>query len=454
MMAQQLQQSLTCATDETIITARTPTTENTNEANNNNNNVTESKLLFGSGSLAIDKESGLPLVDGLNRELEICIISKDVKTVLAVLDVNNLANLNDKFTYSGADIKIGQIGIIVRKYCEENSYKMKGFKVNEKGKNDVFAVLIRYNRNIENSQRYVENLMDQIKLLTYETVCVGMAKFDRFENKVWQWKLRAFQCLELAKEEMRIKSGTGKANNNNLYFDVNEVFVNNIYNNNNKSENEKEAEKTGSKSIYSELGNQSDFFIKMKEIAHKEDDTWFACIMDLDDFGTLMWQNDDIDEIEREKIAKESKKEVVNELLSLFKALGGFNKYYFGYKLTDGDEFGIIVCNRKNDNLIVNGHEILEILREKIEKNCKVTVSIGYAKINVEMEQTVKEWYKVLVKCLKQGKKSGKNLCVNEKKSAKLESMKDDNYNDNEYKSFALEMDEKIIQESLKAIKV
>ena len=465
-MAQQLEQSQTCATDETIVTAETSAATITMVNNDNDEKDNDwSRPLFGSGFGAVDKETGLPFVDALNRELEKCIVSMDSKTVLAVLDINNLANINDKFTYSGADIKIAQIGTIIRKYCEENSYRMKGFKVNEKGKSDVFAVLIRYKRNIENCRRFIETLMTQIKDLANETVCVGMAKFNYYETKFEEWKLRAFKCLEYAKDEMRDNSENGKASKNNLYFDVNQVFVKKEETKVDADEKEKERDEAESEdAIYKELGTKEDFLSKMKEMAVKEDDKWFACIMDLDNFGNLMFENN-----YKEEIAKMAKKEVVNEVITLFKVLGGFNKYYFAYKLTDGDEFGLIICNRNDEVLVVNGHELLLHLRNNIEQNCKVTVSIGYAKINLEMEQSVNEWYKEIAKCLSLAKQSGKNQCLNDKQRAKIQmqaekekiskkNAKNDNSdpengNENEI-LIAKQMDDEITQQSLKAIEV
>ena len=148
--------------------------------------------------------TGLLLSNSLNRELQKYIELKDDKTVLSILDINNLANINEKYGYNDANLKIKQIGNIIKEFCDKNNYIMKGFKLNENGKSDIFAIIINYKNKIDSCIRYMNRLMNKINKLTNETVSIGLSKYNKYEKSYKQWKLRSLDCLKIAKRDQCI----------------------------------------------------------------------------------------------------------------------------------------------------------------------------------------------------------------------------------------------------------
>ena len=146
------------------------------------------KELLAIGPNKADKDTGLLLPNALNRELQKCLMLQEETNVLAILDVDSLANLNLEHGYDGANTKIVQIGNVINKYCNKNSNQMKGYRLLENGKFDVFAIILKYSKRIKSCERWILRLMKQIETLTNQTVSVGMAKFNGYEMSYNEWK--------------------------------------------------------------------------------------------------------------------------------------------------------------------------------------------------------------------------------------------------------------------------
>ena len=118
--------------------------------------------------------TGLGLSDSLKYSLRTCLVLNDNKWLLAAIDIDNLKDINKNAWYSDANIRIGTV---IRNFCDENPMQTKGFRNSSiTGKNDSFAVLIRYNTKLENAQSTIETLIKRINNVTNQTISVGVAK--------------------------------------------------------------------------------------------------------------------------------------------------------------------------------------------------------------------------------------------------------------------------------------
>ena len=147
---------------------------------------------------------------------------------------------------------------------------------------------------------------------------------------------------------------------------------------------------------------------------------------------------------------------IEKEILQLFSIIDGneSNNHCFGYKLTGGDEFGLIVYDPRDESkCIVSGHYILEMLLFRIEDNCDVTVSIGYSKLIDDDLCMSDDWFERANDYLTQAKKNGKNQIYF---GQRILNDDNDEENGNLYESKFDEsaQDDKIQQESLQAIQV
>ena len=127
--------------------------------------------------------------------------------------------------------------------------------------------------------------------------------------------------------------------------------------------------------------------------------------------GDFLFVNNDDRNIGQKEIDK-----IGNEILSLLEMLGGDsvnnnnNNKYIGYKLAEGDEFGLIIYdNPGDDESIVPGHQIIDILLENIREQCQVTVSIGYSKLSVDDGEMADGCEERINNYLKIAKTNGKN---------------------------------------------
>ena len=129
--------------------------------------------------------------------------------------------------------------------------------------------------------------------------------------------------------------------------------------------------------------------------------------------------------------------------------MGGSNSgKYFGYKLTSGDEFALIVCDsRKDPQCILPGHDVLEMLLYRIHDNCDVTVSIGYTKLIDDDLRMSDDLFERANDHLKQAKLNGKNQIYFGQKNINTDDGKEDELKLDD-------QDDEIQQKSLQDIKV
>ena len=137
--------------------------------------------------------------------------------------------------------------------------------------------------------------------------------------------------------------------------------------------------------IRRKLGTKKEFHVKMEEIANKDDGKLIVALMDIDDLGSYLFSNNNKHELAEKEVLK-----IEKEIIELFGILGNDNnndggndkdKHFFGYKLTSGDEFGLIIYDSKDFNkCLIPGHDVLETLLLRIRDNCHVTVFIRYCK--------------------------------------------------------------------------
>ena len=343
------------------------------------------------------KDTGLKLTKSLNYTLQTFLYLRDDKWVLSMIDINSLASINEKLGYSGANYKIKQIGSIINEFCNKLPFTLKGFKCVDviKGKGDLFAMLIHCDKGkFELSTKYILKLTKRVKSLTNETVSVGIAKMNIWETYD-EWKQRAIGNLKQGKEN----GGDG------IYTDINQVFVNSnlkVQNDNKQNAQQQQI----SPHLAPKLGNKSQFDEKLDEIASGDDRDWIIAVMDIDDLGTFLFANDNKREAAEAQVLK-----IENEILELFDIMGGNYDKYFGYKLTSGDEFGLVIYDSRKDieNCIIPGHDVLEMLLYRIQDNCDVTVSIGYSKLIDDDLKMSDELFERVNEHLKQAKLNGKN---------------------------------------------
>ena len=200
--------------------AETPPPTSDNELGRSNHEIHQQKRLemydnlFGSRTNNdIDQATGLKQTTSLNYQLQTFLYLQDDRWLLAMIDIDGLADINEKLGYSRANKKINEIGTIINQFCGKLKSTLKGFKCNNlvKGKGDLFAVLIHCdhysttkinnktdkNKNrssmglgLELSEKYMKKLMKRIKLSTNETVSIGIAKMNKWDT-FEEWKQRS-----------------------------------------------------------------------------------------------------------------------------------------------------------------------------------------------------------------------------------------------------------------------
>ena len=303
-----------------------------------------------------------------------------------MLNIDNLKAINEELGYDGANVRINLLGQIISKFCQRQPFKFKGFRNQENGKGDEFGIIIHCSRKLEFAERQMKLLMKQIKMqFETMTVSIGIAKLlidDTFKD----WKKRALENVAKVKEN----------GGNDIYSDIN-VDLNNS--NNKKIENDNNVTKTSNnkKDNWIELGDLKEFETRLKKIVIDEDCNWIMALLDGDNMGDYK-DTHGVDATQKE-IDK-----IGNEIIRLVLIFG--KDIINGYKLSGGDEFGLII---KNNNNTLPGKDIIRVLIENVESNCCVTISVGFSYLDVENEEMVDEWHERTNKYLTQAKKNGKN---------------------------------------------
>ena len=401
----------------------------------------------------IDENTQLLTSRSLNKSLYKYLQLQDNNYVLCMIDVDGLKNINEKLGYDGANGKISQIGREIYQFCKNNPSRLKGYKCNQvvTGKGDLFGVSIHCkNGELKRSEKYIQLLMQQIKSLTNETVSVGIAKMNACETYS-EWKLRAFKNIQKVK-------GKGKGYDDyfsdidiDLKLEKANVTMDKKEENDEKKQEEKEEERR--------LGTKEEFDLKLQEIANSEDENWIIAIMDIDDLGQFLFENDN----DRTK-AKPQIDKLETAMIDLFDVLdygkdkNSKDKRYFGYNMTDGDEYAMILYDSKNlDECLVDAHDMLEGLRSRIAEKCQFTVSIGYSRIVDNDLGLPGEVFKRVNKHLKQAKKHGKNQIHFGQVKHNLDGTDEDILSRERADTFAVlntAIEDKITDESLGVIEV
>ena len=404
--------------------------------------------LFGQGKDNLCEKTGLQLSPSLNYSLYTFLHLSDLYWVLAMIDVDRSVDIIEKYGHDGANRKIIQIGVVIKKFCDNDSRKLKGFNCDDK--QYLFALLMYCHPKLITSEKYIAKLIKKIKLLTNETVCVGIAKMKDWET-FEEWKQRGLKNLKKTQNQTQLQ---GKQ----FYSDIGEIFVNPK---NSTNENKNGDEKTGEQEM-AKLGTEKEFHAKMKEIANNENYDWVSAVMDIDDLELFMFSNDNNKGtlgLEIEKIAQ--------EMENLFNIYGNMSniengKKYYGYKLNDSGQFGMILHNSKDRNkCFVPAHIIIETLKDEIGIKCPFTVSIGCCGLIEDDLGMCDDWFERIQANLKYAKRNGKNhVCFgiitsdDHEHETKVMEDDDDVDDDDEVAEIEYKTDDAIQTKSLEAIEV
>lgn len=370
-----------------------------------NSNITEKS---DNNVTGIDKETGLLGTNALNYSLQTYLHLGDDRWVLAMLDIDNLKHLNDTLGYSGTNARIKFVGQIIKDFCDSNPLKFQGFRNNDGsfgGKGDLFAILIYCKRNLQFAERHMKSLIKQINNISNTQVSVGIAKMNKNKNKnnktavesFEQWKHRAFNNI------LKVKNNINSENH--IYSDINEILEDahdskDDSKDNNNSNSDTNDKKNNTIKVIGSLGDKQSFDEKMKEMVMNEDNKWILGIIDADNMG-------DFKDEKGKVFANNEIIKIGNEILKMSNILG--KEYCLGYKLSGGDEFGIII--HESDNSILPGKDIIQTLIDNVSFNSQVTISVGFSKLDIDNEEMTHEWYQRTNEYLSQAKKNGKNQC-------------------------------------------
>ena len=365
--------------------------------------------LFGQDRNKICDKTGLQFIQSLNCLLHTFLYLNDKYWMLAIIDVDEFDNFDEKYGESLVKNKLNQIGTVIKQFCSNNPNKLKGFKCNDLIIDDdelildhhLFALLLYCYPQLNLSQKYILKLQKKIKEQTNETVSVGIAKMNEWET-FDEWKKRAFKNLKHGKETAILTEKT----NETCFSDIDVKYVNP----NQCDEKDEKQQQKQQGAVVKKLGNKEEFDSKMQEIANNENYEWIGAVMEIDDFDSFAFNNNDNKEI----ISKEIKK-IEKEIFHLFDIFGnGTNKNtlkYFGYKLNvSGSKYGLILHDSKDRNkCFVPAHSIIETLSSEIRVKCKFSVSIGSSRLSEDDLGMMDDWMERLNNNLKQAKKNGGN---------------------------------------------
>ena len=211
------------------------------------------------------------MMDSFLYSLKTCLLLDDEKWLLATLDVDNLKAINLKHGYDGANDIINKIGIIIYNFCNEMGMKRKGFRNQYiDGKGDMFSILIRYSKKIENAERAINNLMQQINDETNETVTVGLTKMKSNDTEI-SWIERSIELMKRAKNEQ---------DGNGIYSDIYEII----------DDDQSDVKEMENNITKSGLKDESSLEVKGNEIVSNEDGNWILSIIDADNAGMYRYQ--------------------------------------------------------------------------------------------------------------------------------------------------------------------
>ena len=343
----------------------------------------------------IDALTGLPLTSQFYYALKLCILLQDDKWVLAMLNIDNLKKLNESFGYQKANLKIAMIGKMIADFCDNNPYRLKGFRNNDDGKGDLFGVLLYCQKDTSFAQRNMQRLIKKMFDKTNVTVSVGITAMKKSKNFTFiQWRQNTLNCIKIAKQN-----------------GGNQVYVDTTIDKSKISDNDKHSGGNGGA-----LSSEALFNSKTKEIANNQNTNWILAIIDGDNVGAF-----------KNKNGIEATGDVMNDVgFQIIKICNVFENTCFGYKLGSGDEFGMIIYDKNiddNDDVssTFSSRDIIQMLLENVRYNCKLTVSVGYTRLSTD--ELKEEWFDRANEYLTVAKRNGKNQAYWGQKLKRVQSL-------------------------------
>ena len=175
-----------------------------------------------------------------------------------------------------------------------------------------------------------------------------------------------------------------------ILWNINVIYLSYVNPNNTSDEKENLDEKTKQQAQTQpkeKLGNKKEFDLKMKKIANNEDYEWIAAIMDIDEFDSFVFENNNNKQIIENEMGKLEK-----QIIHLFNIYGNNNDHdsnkYFVCKLSDSGHFGLILYDSKDLNkCLVPAHEILETLKEEIGSSELIEDDLGMSDYRQQPQQ-------------------------------------------------------------------
>ena len=405
--------------------------------------------LFGKGKNKLCQNTGLQLISSLNYSLQTFLYTCDIYWVLAMIEIDQVDDIIDKLGQSLSKRKFLQVGTVVKNFCENDTSKLKGFKLNDNNSDDqlkpLYSILMYCYPNLNKSEKYIIKLMKKIKQQTNLTVSIGIAKMNEWET-FEEWKQRALRNIENA-----------QINNVNdtFYSDVDIKLVN-AASDESDINDEKQTQQPQSESR--KLGRNKEFESKMQEIANNEDYNWMIAIVEIDDWDLLptSQNNNNNNTNDTQTIAIDK---LEKEIFHLFDIYGNENEAkYFGYKLNQrSGQFGLILYDSKDLNkCLIPAHEIIETLKEEISMKYQYTLSIGCSRLIEDDLGMSDDWYERINDNLKQAKQNGGNqVCFGNNKGNRNNVNDDDaEFKLDEIKSLNVEPEDEIQKKSLKSIEL
>ena len=98
------------------------------QASNPNQQLKLYNSIFRQGKNKICDKTRLQFTQSLNYSLQTFLYTSEIYWVLAIIDINGLIEDNGKFISQEANSKINQVGVVIKKFCENNPSKLKGFR--------------------------------------------------------------------------------------------------------------------------------------------------------------------------------------------------------------------------------------------------------------------------------------------------------------------------------------
>ena len=348
--------------------------------------------------------AGLLSSRSLNYALQALLSMENDTWSLAMIDIGSVA-----------PVRIEQFGTTIGGFCSKLQPKLKACKCNNATNDNrkLFGVLINCSAGLFESEIYMLRLMNEINSVSNddETVSISIAKMNKWET-FDEWKTRAIKNIQKIKQKQK-QNAKHKSTKNDIYSDIDVDYSKpqqNVKTSKNNTETiDAKEQKDDMSDVIDKLGSKDELDAKMIEIASDEESSkdWIVALMSIDES-----ENDNNDN-GREQLQTEHRDKVEKEILKLFGIFDHGNKKddmkYFGYKLSGGDVFGMILFDLEDDSKCIPGHDLLEILLDNIKNNCSFTVSIGYSKLMDDDLGLTDEWLARANVNLKQAKKNGKN---------------------------------------------